>query len=103
MPDSRPRMAEDDARPRPATHRRRRAAVGRGAAVAAQLDRRCVVEQAGVEVHRAVLAVRLPPDVRPAAAQGERGAAQGNRAAARRNVVFILSDDHRYDFMSFSP
>jgi len=27
-------------------------------------------------------------------------AAQGDRAA-RRNIVFILSDDHRYDFMSF--
>ena len=25
------------------------------------------------------------------------------QAAARRNVVFILSDDHRYDFMGFHP
>jgi len=25
------------------------------------------------------------------------------QAAAPRNVVFILSDDHRYDFMSFHP
>ena len=25
------------------------------------------------------------------------------QAAARRNVIFILSDDHRYDFMGFNP
>ena len=25
------------------------------------------------------------------------------RQPARRNVIFILSDDHRYDFMSFMP
>jgi N-acetylglucosamine-6-sulfatase len=27
----------------------------------------------------------------------------GRQAAQRRNVVFILSDDHRYDFMGFHP
>ncbi|MEZ4699211.1 MAG: sulfatase [Rhodothermales bacterium] len=32
---------------------------------------------------------------------GERTA--GNAPKAPRNVVFILSDDHRYDFMSFHP
>ena len=25
------------------------------------------------------------------------------QAAGRRNVIFILSDDHRYDFMGFHP
>jgi N-acetylglucosamine-6-sulfatase len=27
----------------------------------------------------------------------------GLQPAARRNVIFILSDDHRYDFMGFHP
>jgi N-acetylglucosamine-6-sulfatase len=31
------------------------------------------------------------------------GAAQGRGQPARRNVIFILSDDHRWDFMSFVP
>jgi len=25
------------------------------------------------------------------------------RKAAKRNIIFVLSDDHRYDFMSFMP
>lgn len=27
----------------------------------------------------------------------------GGQPAAPRNVIFILSDDHRYDFMGFMP
>jgi N-acetylglucosamine-6-sulfatase len=33
----------------------------------------------------------------------DRAAAGEASAAARRNVVFILSDDHRFDFMGFMP
>lgn len=34
-------------------------------------------------------------------AVGRCALATGGRRAARRNIVFILSDDHRYDFMGF--
>jgi N-acetylglucosamine-6-sulfatase len=37
----------------------------------------------------------------PAVAPSTRG--QSNSQAAKRNIIFVLSDDHRYDFLGFLP
>ena len=54
-------------------------------------------------IHVIVFALRALTGCRPAAAAQSPSPRRDPLPAAPRNVVFILSDDHRYDFMGFHP